>query len=480
MNPMPTTSAVIGEGMYGCIHKPSLTCKENKIKNYKNKVSKILEKKYADIELQEYAAIENVDKSHMYYLGKPEECSLDRIPSNLSSIEKCKMGKELLKHLDELSLLIMDDGGIDLKVCSNIMSTWNASLDNVKAAEYFMLDFHNIFCGIDAFLKQNILHFDMKPQNIVYNAAKRKMNIIDFGLSVSLKEKLEDIEHDKNTMARYHWSYPFEFYFLNKTTYKEFAEMTNPNKYNYYKGIIRELLNDDMSTMTNSMKTFFSFVLDKDIYTQEFKDYMSGVYQTLMLELTMKNYKPFIAKSIRSVDVYGLGITLLYILKNAKHLLNENLHKELLELGYNMIHPQLSKRISTNTALVNYETILTKNGLMDKYGLFFANHKIMKGELIPPKIEESIDSVQMKNVILDDTKLEKNTVSVHVVEKSLSLLSPKSISAKKMKKKQKKRKLVSRKKQKKRKPFSRKKQKKRKPVSRKNENKVQNIIESYS
>jgi len=104
----------------------------------------------------------------------------------------------------------------------------------------------------------------------------------------------------------------------------------------------------------------------------------------------------------------------------------------------------------------------------------------MKGELIPPKIEESIDSIKMKNVILDDTKLDKNTVSVHVVEKSLSLLRPKSISAKKMKKKHKKRKLVSRKKHKKRKTVSRKKHKKRKTISRKNENKVQNAIESYS
>ena len=53
MNNMSVPSSdVIGEGAYGCIHKPSLTCKETKVKNYKNKVSKVLQREKAKIELE--------------------------------------------------------------------------------------------------------------------------------------------------------------------------------------------------------------------------------------------------------------------------------------------------------------------------------------------------------------------------------------------------------------------------------------------
>jgi hypothetical protein len=110
-----STSNVIGEGAYGCIHKPSLTCKKAKIKSYKNKVSKIMQKKDAEKELAEYADIELVDKSHDYYLGRPIDCSIANTPTNIESIKKCEMGEELIHNLNDLSLLVMTDGGLNLK-----------------------------------------------------------------------------------------------------------------------------------------------------------------------------------------------------------------------------------------------------------------------------------------------------------------------------------------------------------------------------
>jgi serine/threonine protein kinase len=415
---MNTISSVIGEGAYGCIHKPSLTCKEAKIKNYKNKVSKVLEKAKAKIELEEYKSVDVADQSHEYYLGKPVECSVDNTPSNISAIEKCKKGAELLEHLNDLSLLVMEDGGVNLKEYADLMSGWPASLENVEKAERFILEFHRIFHGISVFLEKGILHFDMKPQNIVYIAESQRMNIIDFGLTVSLKDKLAEIESSTNGMARYHWSYPFEFYFLNKNQYEQFAKLPDDKKSEYYQSILRELANDPDVDSTKAFKSFYSFVIDSNTESQEFKDHMAGFYQTLIAELTMANYKNFITKSISSVDVYGLGIALLYVLKNTQHLLKEALHRDLRNLGNTMIDAQLSKRISANTALASYETILTENGLMAKYNLSFANHKIVEGESIPKHIEQSIDSIKIDDVLLNDKTLAKNAISVDISKKA--------------------------------------------------------------
>ena len=51
---------VLGEGAYGCVHKPSLKCKDKPNKNYDNKVSKVLRDTESIGELSEY---KNIDKS---------------------------------------------------------------------------------------------------------------------------------------------------------------------------------------------------------------------------------------------------------------------------------------------------------------------------------------------------------------------------------------------------------------------------------
>ena len=431
-----TIASVIGEGAYGCIHKPSLTCKEAKIKNYKNKVSKVLEREDAKLELAEYNSIDIADKSHKYYLGKPVECSVDNTPTNISAIEKCKRGAELLKHLNDLSLLIMEDGGINLKEYADMMSEWPATLENVEKTERFIIEFHRIFHGITVFIEKGVLHFDMKPQNIVYNTKTNRMNIIDFGLTISLKNKIAEIETSTNGMALYHWSYPFEFYFLNKNRYEEFAKLSDKEKSGYYQSILRELANDPDADTTKAFTTFYSFTIDDDTESQEFKDHMTGFYQTLSAELTTKNFKNFVSKSISSVDIYGLGITLLYILKNTQHLLKDQLHRDLRALGNSMINAQLSKRISPNAALTAYETVLTENGIMAKYNMSFADHKILEGEIIPKNIEQSIDSIKIADVFLNDKTLEKNAVSVDISNKaSLSAKVQLSKNSKKTSKK---------------------------------------------
>jgi serine/threonine protein kinase len=310
----------------------------------------------------------------------------------------------------------MEDGGVNLKDYADSMSSWPATLEKVDSAERFFIEFHRIFHGITVFIDKGILHFDMKPQNIVYVAESERMNIIDFGLTVSLKDKLAEIEASTNGMARYHWSYPFEFFFLNKNEYETFAKMPKSKKEEYYQSILREIATQP-TDISKAVKSFYSFIMDETTDSDMFREHMAGFYQTLVVELTMKNYKNFIKQSIMSVDVYGLGIALLYVLKNTKHLLKDKLHSDLCNLGNSMVSAHLSKRITAPAALAQYETILTENGLMEKYKISFANHKIVQGELIPKNIEQSIDSIKINDVLLNNTSLEKNAVSVDISNK---------------------------------------------------------------
>jgi hypothetical protein len=107
-------SEVIGQGTYGCVHKPSLLCKNKPNFSYKNKVSKVLSKKDAKTELKEYNKVKKADKNNEYYLGIPTRCDVDFTKQTIEGLEKCKIGMNVIYNLNNYNLLIMEDGGLNI------------------------------------------------------------------------------------------------------------------------------------------------------------------------------------------------------------------------------------------------------------------------------------------------------------------------------------------------------------------------------
>ena len=68
---------ILGEGGYGCVHKPSLHCDKVQAPNfdYNNYVSKLMATKYAEEELREFVTIHKYDPNDDYHLGTPILCS---------------------------------------------------------------------------------------------------------------------------------------------------------------------------------------------------------------------------------------------------------------------------------------------------------------------------------------------------------------------------------------------------------------------
>ena len=98
----------IGEGTYGCVHRPSLKCKDNKIiSNYNDKISKIMEDEHAQTEMQEYVGINRIDPDNMYHI-KPQECKPDNNAEMKKSILECNLGKEIVKKMDKYKLIALD------------------------------------------------------------------------------------------------------------------------------------------------------------------------------------------------------------------------------------------------------------------------------------------------------------------------------------------------------------------------------------
>ena len=130
-------------------------------------------------------------------------------------------GDDVLDNYDDYSLLIMKNGGENLKQFAEKMHNMAKNDHNQRKMENFWIECHRLFKGVYEFLENDIIHHDLKPQNIVFNEENFRLNFIDFGL-MQKKSKIRSTLNYKGEywLTNFHWSYPLEIGFLNKSYYR--------------------------------------------------------------------------------------------------------------------------------------------------------------------------------------------------------------------------------------------------------------------
>jgi len=391
---------VIGEGTYGCVHKPSLKCKDAPTISYTNKVSKVLSEVEADIELSEYDKVKNADNKEDYYLGVPNICDIDnRSVTNLKAIQKCKIGSDVLRKLNnnDYKLLIMEDGGSNLEEFSNKMKTWVINEENRQKCELFLLESLRIFKGLLVFKQHGLIHHDLKPQNIVYNEATNRLNLIDFGLMTSRKKLVKSAKESSYDFSLFHWSYPWEMEYLNKRDFNNIAYSIKKQQDKV------ELINGEIEKKSGhyyeNSKNFFFYSMDIYSTLTEYREscvsYISGYDRTLKDNFHQLGYENFLNKCTDSIDVFGLGIALNYWFHIAKRHLSTELADDLKELYSNMVSAELKFRPSIDELLTSLESILEKNGLLTKYKKVIVDNIVVdaKNEMVDAKPIETESTI---------------------------------------------------------------------------------------
>ena len=136
---------IIGEGSYGCVHRPSIYCKTIPSPgfNYKTYVSKLMKTKNAKKELAEFLIIGKIDPTNEYHLGQPILCKPDiNEPNVKSDINHCKYlkSKDIETNEDNYSLLVLKYGGPDLKIfCANHIKKYLQKLLPLFLYQKFLL-----------------------------------------------------------------------------------------------------------------------------------------------------------------------------------------------------------------------------------------------------------------------------------------------------------------------------------------------------
>jgi serine/threonine protein kinase len=353
---------VIGEGSYGCVHRPSLKCKNKSLKiNYKKKISKLLMKEDAVKESDEYDIIAKYDKQNKYFLGKPIQCDVNITPANIAAIHDCEDGDEFIDNIQDTKLLIMNYGGENLEAIAREFNKMKKTEKNVDLAKKFLVEAKNILSAVNFLHKHKIIHHDLKPQNIVYYKKTNKINLIDFGFTTYKENVINMSKKSNNKLSKCHWSYPLEINFYNHDKYMSFSKYSKEEKSGYYKNIISNINIKENDKCSTSISILFYYIIDKRLSENEKNkiiDKYFNDYKKMLEDVIGCNYKTFLKKSIETIDLYGAGITFYLLLNNMKHLFEKPLIDKLEKLCYNMITPDLFNRIDIPTAIKKYNEIL--------------------------------------------------------------------------------------------------------------------------
>jgi serine/threonine protein kinase len=384
---------IIGKGAYGCVHKPSLRCKNKTVKSYKDKISKFMQNAYAKSEMQEYKTIQSADPKHQLYLGKPVKCSPENDTENIIAINKCGFGNW---QTNTHSLLVMGDGGENLSDFAIRFNKNPITPENKKKMELFWIEAQRILYGLTVFLQNDIVHHDLKGQNIVYNEEKNRINFIDFGLMTSKQKILEECKISKYDSAISHWSYPFELHLMNKHSFNRVARMNRPEKKKYIKNFVeKKIMSGNVKYFFSELFGHFSKSIQEDninIIVNDFKDFLLDDF---------KDYDYVLNKCFNTIDIYGAGIGLTKVLSNTSQFIEPALANELSEFFATMITNHLPSRVEPLEAVHQYEAILEKHGLLTKYKKHFENHILQDKVETKTKLDKKIDKV--KNIDLKMT-----------------------------------------------------------------------------
>jgi len=405
---MSTQASVIGEGTYGCIHKPSLRCKGNKKLNYTNKVSKILKKEDANAELKEYKIISKIDKETQYYLGVPTKCNIKNTQKNKNDLDKCennKLKSAFVHDINSLSLLVMKDGGINLKEFAK-KNRYNGKNHDL---ELFWIELQRLFHGFAILQKHNIVHYDMKPQNALYDEKIHRVNLIDFGHMRNVRKILNESKKSRNVLSVFHWSYPFESFFYNKANYSHFSHYNEDEKENFYQHITDKVNELQLSVggegthrkertikkeivnykdAAEEIVSFFEYIVNhsnKDSVIQTIDTYMKDFYNVLFEVIVPGKYDEFMKTSMKTIDSYGLGFSLIYIINQLEtNMENREFITKIKSLGYKMTTPDIRKRMGIEDALHEYEGILESSGILQNHRMHKMKYK--ESECSPGKL----------------------------------------------------------------------------------------------
>lgn len=380
---------IIGQGTYGCAVSPSLKCDANTPMNYSGAVSKLMKTTDAQKELAEFMIVARVDPDNKFHLGAPKICAPDTGHEWFRGmVKKCEPVSNAKNS--EMSLLILKNGGPDLDVfCKKHAESYFKSNARKRLLE-MLVEMHTMIAALKTLRDNDIVHYDLKPGNILFNVETGKFNMIDFGLMKNgATIRRRGIE---NRQGAFHWSYPLETGFMNAKTYNRFTMLNDAQKTAMCDDIAAAIVANRGSSFNKRYRNVDIFINHPTAFTIVFayinRDmgvpsdfvihyHVKKFFDGLEHVMRTKTHAEALEVFMQSVDVYGLGMSLQYMINclREKSIMNDAMHSALSSVFSRMHTIDIrSRELDIDKLMTMYEGVLRQQGILSELGIEFSNH----------------------------------------------------------------------------------------------------------
>lgn len=359
---------VLSSGGFGCVFKPALKCKTQKLRR-KNGVSKLMKKKYVAKEYGEVVKylpqLKTIPNYQDYFLVEGfsicdpaplEKQDLENFDVKCRALTKIGINKENInKNLGRLRLISMPYGGMDVG-------------DFIKSTHYKKLYALNesllrlLIHGILPMNKKGVYHCDIKESNVLVQERNDNITVrlIDWGLSTAYHNEKKVPSVLMNRPFQY--NLPFSNILFNSLftkMYREFLQKhPNPNfieirafVINYTITWVDERGPGHLRNINGIFKKIFEGTLvnvegkfKEDIIEYDYTFYFIFEYLTRILQAFTKNgvfdeMEYFTTVFLKNIDVWGFIMiyvpTFEHLYKNEKRL--NPIEKEIMNTIQSMI-----------------------------------------------------------------------------------------------------------------------------------------------
>ena len=340
-------SKLISQGGFGCVFYPGIRCGK-KSHTKKNMVSKIQKNNaFSKKEIDIGALIMNIPNYENRFVPVTKSCNIDigKITDKdiKTELKKCKViSKEEKFPYISMSMPFIEGGDLINLLRSQERNT--TKLSKMLSAYFELLE------SLDILYSKDIVHFDLKGNNILFDINEQRAKIIDFGISIQL-DKLTP-ETRKNAFYSFgpeYYIWPMEVHFICHLV------------------LISDIITkDDCDNIIESCLESNSMLSDKERI--EFREKSKIQFRQFIGRPIEEVYNELI-KQAKTWDNYALSIIYIHIFKNLfpiEHGTNV-LQRKMNSLLMRNISPNYSERYSPIETRDKFKEIIQSKTQISSY-----------------------------------------------------------------------------------------------------------------
>ena len=197
---------VLSVGGYGCVFHPKMTCagKTTSNTNYISKIQK--ENFFSNNEIYISSLIKDIPSYDNFFGVVLSSCRVSLSKISHKDISKCETTLKGVKTAMLFNLKYINNKNLHAILTSKKLLQHHLTDDGAYSSKHTIFiiinTFKMILVSLEKLIQRQIIHYDLKPDNILYDIDRNIPIVIDFGISIH-KDKLDPSTYKKHFYVFY-------------------------------------------------------------------------------------------------------------------------------------------------------------------------------------------------------------------------------------------------------------------------------------